>query len=421
MTDTPERRAGAAAEGRPAASRTDATDATPGKPTDALSALASALTSAKPTPDKADPTVALAFALGWQVSELASPPGVPARDQRSTSDARSELDDLDELGQEDRIRILVTQVTAALARLRDPFGKAGFTRIDALAGLDDQCAAGGSARGNAVKQLHEELLSKLTATDFRLGKAYRLGVALARLCRTPRNAHEIRRALGSQDVIGAMRWLDDLSTALPPHAGHSVAASIATWGAWAGCAWARETPVPAGQKRGDAAGIDDVLQRWNRQGELWRALLSGEKQAGEMLEIEDWLSAARDFERRIREAAWQVVRHMPVLVVLVVVLFGAGVALMIDQQSRGWIVAGAASVLSALGLTWKGIGGSIGKLAAKLEQPLFGAATDVAVAEAITLLYTPRDPTRDTGQARRARLASSLGRQAPQGATEDSA
>jgi len=381
----------------------------PGSPTDALSAIASAIVAAKPTtPDTADPNVALAFALGWQMGELSLPPAPNDEDQQATA----ELQGLGTLGQPRRIEILVAQVTAGVARLHDPLAKARLDDIAALADLRERCLDE-ATRPGAVEQLHDELLSKLTAADFRLGKAYELGVALSNLCRVPATPDEIAGALREARVGSILRWLDDLATALPPHAGHSVAASLETWREWADPSDDRQAQRP-GRRWQRQVAADPALRaagmslRWRRQGELWRALLSGEKQGSEMLEIEDWLAAAHDFEGRIRRAALRVVTQMPIVVGLVVVLFGGGLALMIDQQSRGWIVAGAASVLSALGLTWKGIGGSIGKLAAKLEQPLFGAATDTAIADAVTLLRADGTADAASGRVRRTHLAHRL-------------
>ncbi len=77
---------------------------------------------------------------------------------------------------------------------------------------------------------------------------------------------------------------------------------------------------------------------------------------------------------------------------------------MLNLLHSGGVVAGAAAVLSSIGLTWKGIGGSLGKLAGKLEQPLFGGATDDAITATITLLRTDRED----GSAKRRRLALEL-------------
>ena len=68
-------------------------------------------------------------------------------------------------------------------------------------------------------------------------------------------------------------------------------------------------------------------------------------------------------------------------------------------DSEATVLAGAGSILAALGLTWRGIGRSLGGLAGKLEQPLWGAELDTAIKQAITLLR--REKGRDVAKRRR--------------------
>jgi hypothetical protein len=75
---------------------------------------------------------------------------------------------------------------------------------------------------------------------------------------------------------------------------------------------------------------------------------------------------------------------------LIVVLFVGGIALLlITPKHPGGTAAGLSAVLAALGLTWKGIGGTLGVLAGRLEAPLWGAELDGAVTDAVTLVGTP--------------------------------
>jgi hypothetical protein len=120
--------------------------------------------------------------------------------------------------------------------------------------------------------------------DFRLGKAYGLGRALADTCRKPSDAATLKTELGRNRVANLLGWLDDLSSALRAHAAHSVAESLGRC-----CDWSEDH------------GVADVDQRTlatlRRQGEPWRALLSGEKRATETLEIDNYLDAAQDLAR----------------------------------------------------------------------------------------------------------------------------
>jgi hypothetical protein len=63
------------------------------------------------------------------------------------------------------------------------------------------------------------------------------------------------------------------------------------------------------------------------------------------------------------------------------------------------VIAGAGSILAGFGLTWRGVGRSLGGAAGKLEQPLWGAELDKAITQAITLLE--RENGRDVSERRR--------------------
>jgi hypothetical protein len=104
-----------------------------------------------------------------------------------------------------------------------------------------------------------------------------------------------------------------------------------------------------------------------------------------MLEIDNYLDAAKDLLSRARGVVWRAITRMPVLSSLIVVLLGTGVALLV-LGSSSQLIGGVTSILVALGLTWKGIGGTLGQLLGKLERPLWGAVLDDAIADAITLL-----------------------------------
>ena len=171
--------------------------------------------------------------------------------------------------------------------------------------------------------VHVEILGHLTAADFRLGKAYGLGRALADTCRKPTDDASLRRQLDRYRVANLLGWLDDLNSALPPHAGHAVAASLRVWSEWA----ARDGQPPLAEQ--------DVLKLLRRQGELWRGLLSGEKHGADMLDMKDWLEVAKGFQRRLRTAALSAIWRMPLLAVLILVLFVGGVLLMVFASDSG--------------------------------------------------------------------------------------
>jgi hypothetical protein len=333
----------------------------------------------QPQANTADPQVSIAFALGWQVAELYRPP-----DQRTIDGQDDEdLPGLGALAPQVRIEILVDQIQAALSALRETIQRAGLPTID-LDALRASLLQDEQARRQAVGTLHGQIIGSLTAADFRLGKAYRLGRALADACRKPTDHASLQAELSKDRISKLLRLLDDLASAFPPHAAHSVYGSLERW---------------------ETAEADIPLLR--RQGELWRALLSGEKLGTEMLEIGNYLDAAHQFARQMRAVLRGVIVRFPILVVLIVGLLALGVVLLATGGSSK-IVAGASSLIAALGLTWKGLGGALSQLVTKLEQPLWGAVIDVAITDAITLL--PDNKLDRRGRRAVALQASTAGR-----------
>jgi hypothetical protein len=356
-----------------------------------LSSLAEALTKAAKTvpASTADPHVSAAFVLGWQMAELYR----PAR-RRQPDAVTPGLASLESLDDPARREILVAQITAAIFKLKDPIEKAGLADIDTAA-LTASLTDGQSAEAREFAALHRKLLTSLTAADFRLGKAYGLGRALADVCLLRTDPAALKQALVDERLANAIGWLDDLSSALPAHAAHSVASSIRGWREWA----AKST----------AAAFANSQQAYFRQGELWRALLSGEKVGTEMLEMKNYLDAARTLSRQTRALLRSVIARFPLVLILVLALIGGGVALLVTAGGGGAnIVGGAGSLLAALGLTWKGLGGALGQLAGKLEQPLWGAALDAAITDAINLL-----PDNKRDHRGRRKLAEQMTRPVP--------
>jgi hypothetical protein len=291
-------------------------DKGPGELKDALAPFAKALVDAAKTEPEGDPNVSRAFALGWHLAELLA------------------------LKEPDGNSTLLKQIKADVAFLAEAIKKVelDIPKLDELA--------------EKPRDVHDDVLSTLTATDFRLGKAYHLGHTLALVTGD-------QSQLNPDRVTKMLEWLDELSSTLPPHAAGSVSLSLA-------------------QARG--IGSQQALRR---QGELWRALLSGEKNGREMLNTDDYLDAADNLAKATGKLVRKSFLRFPVLSAAVVLLVIGGVAL-IAFDKDGSIVAGATSLVAAFGLTWKGLGGAAGKLVAAVEEPVWGAQLDIAIARAMT-------------------------------------
>lgn len=364
----------------------------PGAPSDALTAILDKAAEGirhPPAEPAADPRVAAAFALGWQMAELYRPdPPTP-----KVAAAHDDLPGLGRLGVDERSEIALQQVDAALAKLSDTLTAAKVKLPDTKP--MGECLRASpvdpTARTRSVRALHVDMLAALTAADFRLGKAYNLGRALADTCRNPASGTTLNAEFHPHRVAKLREWLDDLASALPAHAGRSVEISLGKWEARLG-----ESPQKGAQNR-----ASEALPALRRQGQLWRALLSAEKAGTDMLAVRDYLNAASSLFRTSGKVIGRFMLRFSWAVLLALALFAGGIYMIVHFESSASIVAGAGSILASIGLSWKSIGAVIGGFAAAAEQHLWGAELDNAIAEAITLL--PETSTRRQRVARRAK------------------
>ena len=292
-----------------------------------------------------DARVIGAFQLGWLMGDIIN--------SRSGPPFPVDVDMPESAGFKYQARRLTTLVTSLKLDRIDPGNVAS------------QLAEGTEAKDLGV-QWRPDLAAALRGADSRYAKAYGLGEQLNRL----RN-EAYTTALFVQPWVAAMLVaLDGLSTALPPHAARSVANSIRRWETLETAPPDPETLLPA-------------------QCDLWRTLLAGEKKGTEMLEPNNYLDAAERLGEKLRVMGLSVLRRFPLLVGAIVVLFLGGILLLIVGSSAGTTaVAGISAVLAAFGLTWKGVGGALGKLAGKVEAPLWGGELDGAITDAITLAHS---------------------------------
>jgi hypothetical protein len=127
-----------------------------------------------------------------------------------------------------------------------------------------------------------------------------------------------------------------------------------------------------------------------------------------MLEIENYLEAADRAFTRMRTLVGRFLRRFPLLTGAIVVLFVVGVGLLaipiaFGDDSTSAVLAGLGGILTSVGLTWRGVGGSVGHLLRGIERPLWGAELDLAITQAITLR-----PADDDATGGRRQLARSL-------------
>lgn len=328
-----------------------------------------------------------AFALGWQMAGLYRDPHLHRARQRSEP---VDLPGYSDLTASERTEIGLDQIEAGINRLWLAIGAAGLERPDTAAVAAAFDAAGGRSGSIrdlrwAVVGLHVELMEKLLAADFRLGKAYGLGRALADTGTppategaSPREAFE--RALGHWRLESVRQWLADLDSTLPPHAAKAVRASIDSWEEWAAAPLLDGRPIDWDE---DGNAVRLALRR---QAQLWRALLSGEKSGTDMLHADDYLRATRELLSRAGHFAAGLVLHLWFVLLPALVLLVAAIVLLATSDRTATDLAAVGAFLVGLGITWQSVGAAAARLGDHLKQPLWGAALNVAIADAITEL-----------------------------------
>jgi len=280
------------------------------------------------------------------------------------------------------VKLGLGQADVALSRLKAFLGGAQLPTTDAVRAATEKDPPDRDAIRKAILDLHVALLVQLTAADYRLGKAYGLGRAMADTCASAHGDETERRRVLEHHLephrgLVMIGWLDDLKTVLPAHSSQGVADSLERWTLWA------ET---VGLTTLDLKTVNDTARVLHRCGQRWRAILSGEKDAQDLLKISDYVTAARGTLARVgaiaRSLAWQ----LRGLLAVAAALIGVGIWLIIANHSTAQVLAGLGTIAGGLGITWRSAAGATGHLSLDLVRPLWEAEIDIAVAARLTPL-----------------------------------
>jgi hypothetical protein len=280
------------------------------------------------------------------------------------------------------VKLGLGQADVALSRLKTFLGDAQLPTTDAVRAAADKDPPDRPAIRKAILNFHVALLIQLTAADYRLGKAYGLGRALADTCASAHGDEAERRRvlehhLEPHRAFVMVAWLDDLKTVLPAHSSQGVADSLERWTLWA------ET---VGLATLDAKAVSDTTRVLHRCGQRWRAILSGEKDAQDLFEISDYVNAARGTLVRVgaiaRSLAWTLRAPLAVAALLI----GVGIWLIVANHSTAQVLAGLGTIAGGLGITWRSAAGTLGHLSLDLVRPLWDAEIDLIVATRLTPL-----------------------------------
>lgn len=343
-----------------------------------------------------------AFALGWHIAEL------HYREDRGTPGTDHRLRQIGALDSGTRRRLLLAQISADLDALGvERQGPVHPLRVvlaleqrsvDPLENLEEIKLPAGAE--SEVNRLHLAILLRLTVKDFELGKAYGLGANLGQMVL---EAYEKVRpdkhgAMGLEQarpllsevfkpdrVLELWSSIKDLKSRFPPYAADPVAATLWDWSKWA-----RSTVRRTGGSL--AAGTDkSIADRLHRQGQLWRALLSGERNPKDCLLFANYIDAASDMLRKYWSLAGRMLaREWGTLLLALLGIAFAVAILIVVQRLMNNLAASLAGVVAALGVSWAGVVAALKRAVRPAENALWETEMTAAIAFAIN--YVPALP-----------------------------
>ena len=317
---------------------------------------------------------------------------------------RDSLPGLGSLGADERRAILLRQVRQDL---KQPGTWTATPDGPNEAELDARIAATATVTDPDVfraeiAQVHEILLSGLTVADFRLGKSYGLGRALAETaiipctiasrqslpegCTAKEAGDAFKKALELQFeggiVFTLQSWLLDLRDSFSQFAADAVANTIGGWALWMIRPTIGETD-PVEWDNEDA--VERVEQSLRRQGDVWRGLLSGEKEPKNIAGASYYFAAMASV---VREIAGLAVRFLGTTIglllflVVAVALLALYISSTAKNGSNSGMLASVIALLSALGITTGSVGAAVKQGWSKAEQPMWDAEVGAAVTNA---------------------------------------
>ncbi|MCW2494039.1 MAG: hypothetical protein JWN47_3403 [Frankiales bacterium] len=338
-----------------------------------------------------DTRVQKAFSLGWQIAQLYHYP-VPLETLEPQPSAER-LPGLSSLSDARRYALLARTIGAGFLSLAIPAdpGAPPPSVTGTLQALNKDGHTAAEVR-QAALDLHVALLEALNVADYRLGKAYGLGHALCETATLPMimtqagQTAQTQKVLDASGVLTITRWLAALKTDLPDHASYAVSRSVQTW----------RTQWPTLTNENPEAALTALVV----QGRVWRVLLSGEKAAIDMLSAGDYIRAAEAMLGRAGRLTTQVIRHFW-WAILAVLLTVTAVIVLISTTGAftrsGKLTADLLTVLAGLGISVKSLTSVGGKIAIKLETPLWQSELDESVAVAAMRLPHGTQATRRHG------------------------
>ena len=137
---------------------------------------------------------------------------------------------------------------------------------------------------------------------------------------------------------------------------------------------------------------ESVNRALHRQGQLWRAILSGEKDCLDFLSADDYLSAADQLLGHLRHLTLRFLRRFWLSAAAVAAVLVAGVATVLVVHATAAVIAAVVAAAGAVGVTWRGTASSLGRVVGQVQRPLWESGLDAALARSVTLMPSERRP-----------------------------
>lgn len=344
-------------------------------------------------PDTPDAAVRHAFVFGWRMAELYDREELPApRPIEADAPVPPHLPGASEMSEYEKARVIFDQAQVSSRSLVTALGIDPPTLDRVIATLDRP--------GHHADDVRREIQAAYLATRDRIAgvaplaaTSCGLGRMLADTALLPRTDRPkvFAERFDPYRLANAYRWLDDLSTALPPHSAGAVKASLSEWEEWF-----RLLPRTANElEPGCLDGA--VVRKLRAQGEMWRRLMAGEVACKSLLRSEDYVAAGERLLQSGRKIAGRfVLRWWPGLLaiaVVTVVAFWAAVTYAPAGSAR--VAAVLVSAAGAVGVSWKTVSATLGKALTQAEASLWDSEVIVAIGQAATIR-----PTASTDDAR---------------------
>jgi hypothetical protein len=260
-----------------------------------------------------------------------------------------------------------------------------------------------------VRALDEKLLEALTAAGFRLEKAYSIGRGLYPIA-AQRTLEDLREVGVDGQLFSVVAgWLRDMKTSFATCATDTVVVTLMQWQNLV-------SPPKDGQSTGGDGGAVPTVKEFNpellqRQGEIWRSLLSGEKAATDYLNLGDYVSAGQHLVQHYAQLARTVVGRWWVWIGAAAVISLAVTLLAIVLNQGSAVIGVGAAVLGLLGVTSATVTGAVRQALQFVQQPLWEAEiTDAMIVSTSLAPVTPTQRSQTIEQNWRAQKHEGAGR-----------